>query len=184
MRARVHVFTFKQGLLARLAHDLRLSVARFEIHLDHDQVHATFDADSLRVDGVAHGDSVEPDALTREDKAKIEETVRTELLHSAAHPRIELKGTLKRDGAAVTVDGELRLRGQSQGLRVPVKVERERTFAEVELSPSRFGIPPYKALAGAIRLQDRVVVRVELLEQLDKLEALASSGEMSVFEPA
>jgi hypothetical protein len=184
MRARVHVFTFKQGLLARLAHDLRLSVSRFEIRVDHDAVQATFEADSLCVDGVAHGDSVDREALTKEDKSKIERTVRTELLRSAEHPRIELKGTLKRDGATLAVEGELSLRGQRQGLRVPVGVERERTFVEVELSPSRFGIQPYKALGGAIRLQDRVVIRVDFFEQLDKLEALVSSGETSVFEPA
>lgn len=177
------MYTFKQGLLARLAHDLRLSVARFEIRLDHGQVHATFDADSLRVDGVAHGDSVDRDALSNEDKSKIEATVRTELLHSAEHPRIELKGTLERDGVAFAVDAELHMRGQRQGLRVPVHVDRERTFAEVELSPSRFGIPAYKALAGAIRLQDRVVIRVEFLEQLAELCALVSNGETSVFEP-
>jgi hypothetical protein len=184
MQARVQVFTFKQGLLARLAHDLRLSVAAFEIRLDHGQIHATFEADSLRVDGVSHGERVDRDALSGADKAKIEATIRSELLRSAEHPRIELNGTLKRDGEAFAVDAELHLRGQRQGLRVPVRVDRERVFAEVELTPSRFGIAPYKALAGAIRLQDRVVVRIELLEQLAKLDVLASSDKTSVFEPA
>jgi hypothetical protein len=32
----------------------------------------------------------------------------------------------------------------------------------VSLRPSEFGIAPYKALAGAIRLQDRVRVELDL----------------------
>jgi hypothetical protein len=183
MRAQVHLFTFKEGLLARLAHDLRLSVGQFEVRIDQNRVVATFDAASLHVDGVARGEHVDPNALSVEDKAKIETTIRRELLTAAEHPKIELNGTLQREGAGFAIEAELHLHGHVQGLRVPVRLERGRAFSEVELLPSRFGIPPYKALGGAIRLQDRVVVRVELLEELDKLEALASSGGSAVFEP-
>jgi hypothetical protein len=184
MRAQVHVFTFKAGLLARLAHDLQLSAGAFEIHVDQSRVHATFGAGSLRVDGVAHGDRVDPNALSAEDKAKIEATIRNELLRSAEHPKIELNGTLRREAGTFIVEAELHLHGHSQGLRIPVCLERGRAFAEVELLPSRFGIPPYKALGGAIRLQDRIVVRVDFLEELDKLEAIASNGGSAAFEPA
>jgi hypothetical protein len=33
---------------------------------------------------------------------------------------------------------------------------------EVPLVPSRWGIAPYRALAGALKLQDRVIVRLSL----------------------
>jgi hypothetical protein len=183
MRARVYVFTFKEGLFAGLAHDLRLSVGSFEISVDHNCVKAMFDPSSLRVDGVAHGSKLDPNALSGDDKAEIEATLREQILETTAHPRIELNGTLTRDGAAFTVEAQLHLHGHSRGLRIPVRFAPDRAFAEVELVPSQFGIPKYKALAGAIRLQDRVVVRVELVEELTKLEALASNGEASVFEP-
>lgn len=183
MRARVYVFTFKAGLLANFAHDLRLSVTSFQIRFAHDQLEATFDASSLRVDGVARRGKVDSDALSKDDKAEIEETIRKELLESAEHRRIQLQGTLKRDGAGYTVDAELNLRGQTQGLRIPIRLERESAVAEVELIPSKFGVPQYKSFMGAISLQDRVRVRVEILEELAKLEARLSSAETSVFEP-
>jgi hypothetical protein len=55
--------------------------------------------------------------------------------------------------------------------------------AEMEFAPSLFGIPPYKALGGAIRLQDRVLVRVHVLAERDKLASLASSDDTYAFQP-
>jgi polyisoprenoid-binding protein YceI len=184
MRAQVFVFTFKEGLFARLAHDLRLSVTSFEIRLEAGRVRATFDASSLRVDGVAQRGKVDRSVLSNGDKADIEETIRKELLEIAEHPRIELKGSLKRDPTGSAVEGELHLHGHSQGLSIPLRLVSERIVGEVELVPSKFAIPQYKAFMGAIALQDRVVVRVELFEELAKLEAIANSGEAAVFEPA
>ena len=68
--------------------------------------------------------------------------------------------------------------------REKVAVGVQHTIAQVEIVPSRFGIPQYKALLGAIALQDRVVVRVEILEELAKLEAKSSSAEATSFGPA
>jgi hypothetical protein len=184
MQARAYVYTFKEGLLARLAHDLRVSVTRFELRFEHGRVDARFDAGSLAVDGVARGESVDRAALTSDDKAKIEATIRNEILHSARHPDIRVTGSIGRGDGSLIVDAELHLHGHSQGLRVPVRSEPQRTFVEVALKPSKFGISPYKAVAGAIRLQDRIVIRVEVAEELAKLEAIASSGGGAVFGPA
>jgi polyisoprenoid-binding protein YceI len=184
VQARVYVFTFKQGLLARLAHDLRLSVTRFELRFDHDRVSAKFDATSLSVDGVAHGERIDRAALSDDDKIKIEATVRNEILHASRHPHVEVTGSIRRRDGSVALDAELHLHGHSQGLQLPVRTDNQRTFVEVELMPSKFGIPPYKALAGAIRLQDRIVIRVEILEELAKREAIASSEAGGVFGPA
>lgn len=184
MQARAYVYTFKEGLLSRLAHDLRVSVTRFELRFEQGRVAARFDAGSLAVDGVARGQSVDRAAISDSDKAKIAATIRNEILHSARHPEILVTGSIRRDDRSLTVDAELNLHGHSQGLRLPVRGEPQRTFVEIELKPSKFGIPPYKAVAGAIRLQDRVVIRVEIPEELDKLEAIASSADGAVFGPA
>ena len=184
MRATAHVYTFKEGFLARLAHDLRLTVGKFEIHLERSKLRASFAADSLRVDGVARPAGVDAGALSADDKADIEDTIRRVLLQSAAHPQIEVHGTLTPVGEGFAADVEVRLRGVTQRLRVPIEIEPDRTVARVELAPSHFGIAPYKALAGAIRLQDRVVVSIEFLEQSTLLENAARSGDACMFEPA
>lgn len=184
MHARVYVFTFKEGLLARLAHDLRISVTRFELRFEQGRVDARFDAGSLSVDGVARGERVDHTGLSADDKAKIEATIRNEILDAARYPEVKLTGLIRRDDRSLTVDAELHLHGHSQGLRLPIRSEPQGTFVEVELKPSRFGIPPYKAVAGAIRLQDRIVIRVEIAEELAKLDAIASNGDGVVFGPA
>ena len=46
-----YVFTFKEGLLSSIAHDLRLSLPQFEISFNGADVDATFNLKSLAVDG-------------------------------------------------------------------------------------------------------------------------------------
>ena len=52
MDATIHVFTFKAGLLARVAHDLRLTLRQYEIKVHARRVHASAVAESLVIDGV------------------------------------------------------------------------------------------------------------------------------------
>jgi hypothetical protein len=52
--------------------------------------------------------------------------------------------------------------GKTAPARAPVQVDGHRLRAEFTLVPTQWGIPPYKALAGAIKLQDRVVVVLDL----------------------
>lgn len=192
MHAVVHVFTFREGLLARLAHDLRLRVEAFEITLHRGEVRAWFEAASLRVDGVAEGERVDSEELSAKDKAKIQETVQTELLNAARHPRIELRGVLRESSKTRVLEGTLRLNGVEQRVEIPVRAaeggspnaDGRAISAELVITPSRFGIKPYRAIGGAIRLQDRVVVRATTeLADRDNLAALAASDQAIVFRP-
>lgn len=154
MAATLHVFTFKEGLLARLAHDLRLHVERFSVDSDGATVRATFHPSSVRVDGVAHGERVDATALSEKDRRSIEATVANELLPGV----VTLEGEV-RDGA---VRARLTMRGRARELDLPVRVVGNELHVEAELVPSRWGVAPYKAVGGAIRLQDRWRVRLVL----------------------
>lgn len=157
--ATVHVFTFKDGLLARLAHDLRLSLRDFEIRREGPLLSARFRPAGLVVDGVVgKGGEVDRDALSESDRAKIRRNIADEILHTAHHPEINFAGELEGD----TIDGRLTMVGRTAPVRSRVRVEGDRLRAEFTLVPSQWGIPPYRALAGAIRLQDRVVVALDL----------------------
>jgi hypothetical protein len=183
MRTDVQIFKFKAGLLARLAHDLRLRVTAFEITLRDRQVDAWFDATSLQVEGVAHGEQVDSDGLSAQDKQKIQQTIRDEILDSRRFPRVELTGTLNLTRRPTVIDAKLRLCGVEHPIEVPVEFQAGKLSAQASFAPSAFGIVPYKALAGAIRLQDRVVVRVATLTNCDSLEAFVSAPEARTFSP-
>jgi hypothetical protein len=183
MQTRVHVFTFREGLLARLAHDLRLTVGSFELRLERDQLRGWFDPASLRVDGVAHGERVDSGALSEGDTRKIEQTIAREILEASHYPRIELEARVVRDDGDFTALAQLRLHGHDLPLRVPLRRARDRITADLEFAPSRVGIAPYKALGGAIRLQDRVRIRVEIVAEPDKLDAVSAMQGDSLFLP-
>ena len=158
MTSTIQVFTYKDGLLARLAHDLRLTLRRFEIQRDGASVQARFWPGSLQVDG-AIDRRAQLEAMSDGDRRKIGENIAGDVLHLDRAPEASFRGQIVAGGA---VEGELTLAGRSAAVRVPVQVVGDRLRAEVTLAPSRWGIAPYKALAGAIKLQDRVLVVVEL----------------------
>lgn len=159
--AKIHVFTYKDGLLARLAHDLRLSLRRFEIHREGDEVRARFWPSSLQVDGVVlRSGALDAGALSESDSRKITGNIADSVLLLAKHPEVGFRGRIVEGGAAIA--GELTLVGKTAPLRVEVGADAGRLHAEVTLVPSRWGVAPYKALAGAIKLQDRVLVTLDL----------------------
>lgn len=158
MSHQVLLFTFKEGLLSRVAHDLRLHVERFSITREGDEIIASFEPASIVVDGVMHDDYLDPHELGPRDRDKIAQTIRDEILRTKQHPSVEFRGRL--EPPALRCVGELRLVGVSRPLTVFGRRDRGRIRASVSLRPSDFGIAAYKALAGAIRVQD--LVRVEL----------------------
>ncbi|MCA9693050.1 MAG: YceI family protein [Nannocystaceae bacterium] len=157
----LRVFTFKDGLLARLAHDLQLTLGRFRIARDGDAVTGTFWPETLMVDGAVKRGAIDHGALSESDRAKILESMRADVLHTRAHPEISFQGQLAVDGATCKVRGALTLVGQTKPVEARLALAGGRIRGEIELVPSRWGIRPFKALAGAIKMQDRVLVTID-----------------------
>jgi polyisoprenoid-binding protein YceI len=158
----VRVFTFKTGLLSRVAHDLRLHVAELSIERTGERVAAQLDPNSLVVDGAIKSGRLDAGALSSRDRATILANIRDEVLETRRYPTIQFEGTVRERDTELEVAGELELHGVRRPLAFTAKREGERIYASVTLTPSEFGIAPFKALAGAIRLQDRVVVELDL----------------------
>lgn len=158
MTATIRVFTFKDGLLARLAHDLRLTLRRFEVRREGANITGTFWPGSLVVDGAVKGGELDASAFSAGDRAKIADNL-AEVLHVGRHPEVTLVAEVD---AARRIRGQLTLAGCTRPIEAVARADGGKLTAEVVLTPSLWGIPPYRALAGAIKLQDRVVVRAEL----------------------
>jgi polyisoprenoid-binding protein YceI len=158
--ASLRIFTFKAGLLSRVAHDLRLSMGRFEISLSEATIEATFWPATLRVDGAVNRGQLDRGALSPQDHAKIEQALREEVLHTTRHPRATFLGTV--DESRGSVAGELELCGQTRRLVVQAPTSGPTRVIKVELTPTDFGVEPYRAMAGALRVKDRVGVELTL----------------------
>lgn len=161
--SRVLVFTYKDGLLARLAHDLQIECGKFEVERKGAEIVGRFALASLRVDGAVQQGRVAHGVLSDGDRRKILETMTTEVLELRRFPDATLTGAIRETGSGFLIDGTLDLHGRTASLS-PIAVTKRGDVwvAEVALVPSRWGITPYRALAGALKLQDRVTVRIEL----------------------
>lgn len=180
MTPALHVYVYREGLLARFGHDLRLTVPRFEVTLRGDRVTAWFDVGSVRVDGAATGEKVDASALSVADKAKVQAAITGEILQAAQHPNVTLEGALAFPSpTSPIVRAQLTMRGRTASEELPVSRVPGLLRVNTVITPSRWGIAPYKTLAGAIRLQDRW--RIQLYLPWDSsLEALPGAERMWV----
>jgi hypothetical protein len=160
MDAVIHVHTFKEGLLSKLAHDLLLNLRRFEIEAQGDAVRAVCESGSLEVLGVVRHDALE-ESLSEGDKKTILEHLNAEVLRTQRFPLVRFTGRVWRGESALSVEGVVEMCGASQPLDVVLKRDRDRLRGTFELVPSRFGIKPFRALAGTLRVQDRVRITVD-----------------------
>jgi len=159
------VFTYKEGLLSKVAHDLQLRVDRFQVDVDPDgpTVRAHFDAASLVAVCAMRDGEESPDVLPEKDLRDIERRMTKDVLHPRKHPEIRFRSTLVEpsdDGFAV--QGLLALHGRERRLRFDAVAAGDRLVAEVPLDQREFEIKPYSALLGTLKVKPVVLVRVEL----------------------
>jgi hypothetical protein len=157
--AEVLVFTFKEGLLSAVAHDLKLRVGRFEIEEAPDGVSARFDASSLRVVCARKEGADSPGALPGFAPAEIEKHIVDDVLDARRHPEVRFRSTHVSDAEVV---GELTLHGRTREVRCVRRDDVGHLVAECRLDQREFGIRPYSAMLGTVKVKPEVVIRVRL----------------------
>ncbi len=108
--------------------------------------------------------------LSASDYGKIEATIRGDVLQTSRHPTIEVDLTLDRGAGSgsATLTGTMSLVGRSSTLPTArARKEGVEWTLELELVPSRWGVAPYRALGGALKLEDRVLVHVRVPADAD-----------------
>jgi len=156
----IHIYTFKDGMLSAVAHDLRVRLEQFVITLEGDAVNAEFDLKSLFLDGPVRDGVVHPEDYDASKRADVEKAMHGDVLHTDKHPKARFAGRASPKGEGFSITGDLELAGKTAPLAFEVGRAGSTYHADVELVPSRWGIAQYKALLGAIRLKD--VLRVEV----------------------
>jgi hypothetical protein len=157
--AEVLIFTYAEGLLAGVAHDLKLKVTEFTIEVDEagGAVLATLEPSSVRVVcAMVHG-LEDGAALSSHDLREIEHHIALEVLQPAHHGELRFEGFLAEPGL---LHGTLTLHGQMGELEVPVRREESHWIAEFRLDQRAWGIRPYRAMLGALKVKAEVLVRV------------------------
>jgi hypothetical protein len=155
--ATLSVHTRRGGAAAKAGHDLELHVTRWEATLDLDAGSAelTADGSSLRVEK-GTGGMME---LGDEDKDNIHKTIDDEVLEKR---NIVFRSTsVSGDDGHYRVDGELTLSGVSQPLTFDLRVDDGAVHAAATVAQTRFGMKPFSALFGTLKVLDDVEVRLD-----------------------
>jgi hypothetical protein len=160
----VNVLTHRAGVLAKVGHDLRLAFGRFSVELEGTEVAAVFPLESLAVEGAVEAGRVIHNRLSDSDKREILNQIENAVLEWRRFPEATFSGTaVQRAQGTHDVSGMLSLHGVTRRIQFEVREEAGRKFkASVELTPSSWGIRPYRALMGALKLEDRVEIELEL----------------------
>ena len=154
--ASLHVHTYREGVAAKVGHDLVIEVTRWEATVEAESVELTADPHSLTVREGRRG--VKP--LTDKDRDEIRRNIDEKVLHGKP---IEFRSTaVRRDGAQLTVEGELTMGGGTRPISARLDVGADgRATGTIPLTQSAWGIKPYRGLMGALKVRDELEVAVE-----------------------
>jgi polyisoprenoid-binding protein YceI len=155
--ATCEIFTFREGVLSAIGHDLKLRATRFAIEVEPQSVRALVDLSSIRVMAALRGGKEDPDALSPRDRRDIEQACANEVLEVHRFPEATFVSTdVRTTDEGWIVQGTLSLHGRTLEGSFDVRREGDRAVASVDLDVRRFGIKPYSAMLGALRVQPRV----------------------------
>ena len=152
------VRTERTGAAAKAGHDLLLHVTRWNATLDlGDLPRVALDADatSLRVREGTGG----MQKLGDEDRANIEKTIDDEVLSRRA---IGFRSTrVERSGHRLHVEGDLTLARATRPIAFELELAGDRIAGAAVVKQTEWGMKPYSALFGALKVADEVRVEID-----------------------
>lgn len=157
---RVLLKTSRSGLGKRAGHDLTIEATRWSGTATGSSVRVTIEVDRLEIREGTGG--VLP--LTDSDRKEIKKNLR-KVLRPDRYPEITFVSSAVED---LTVRGELTIMGRTEELTVRAEREGDRIRGGTTVRQSRWGIKPYSAFFGALKLADDVEVTFDLVIDADQ----------------
>jgi polyisoprenoid-binding protein YceI len=147
--------TGRRGLAAGAGHDLVIAVTRWSGEVSETAVTVTAETGSLRViEG--KGGAI---SLSERDKREIAATAR-KILQADRQPEITFTSTKV---TADLVEGTLTILGRDRPFQLKVVQPGENRYRGTgTVTQSEYGIKPYTAMLGALKLADPVAVEAEV----------------------
>jgi polyisoprenoid-binding protein YceI len=159
---KVLVNVWKDGVAAKMGHDLTLEATSWSGKADinpddpsSSSIEVTIDASSLEVVAAVGGAS----ALSQSDKGKIADSIK-KTLDTNRHSEITFTSTAV---SASSVKGDLEIVGKSRPVTLDLTVDDGgHAVAKVSFKQTDFGIKPFSAMLGALKIKDGVDITVDV----------------------
>ncbi len=155
------VRTKKGGAIAKAGHDLLIRVGDWSATLDvgadetPTAIELTADSSSMQVIEGTGGLT----SLGEDEKRGIAQTINEEVLKGA--PISFRSAEITSHGDHLHVSGELELVGTTRPATFSMSAENGRLAGAAALTQSNWGIKPYSALFGTLKVQDEITVEVD-----------------------
>lgn len=167
---KLSVYTYKEGFLSAVAHDLLIEVNDFKVNINIQDANtingeAEIQANSLKVSCAMKDGQCQYDTLKEKDKADIEEATFKDVLHASKYPIITFRSQniTQKDEGIYRIKGELTLHGVTRPIEFDAKTTTGKDLkGKVTLSQKDFGIKPYKALLGTLKVKNELDVAFDL----------------------
>ena len=169
--ATCHIFTFKEGLLSLLAHDLKLKVSNFKIivkdSLDGSspwqEVIANFDTTSIQTVCAMKDDIEDLKILSKQDCVDINKNITNDILHSKKFSTIQFKSnSISGSADNFVIIGHLTICNVARQIKITIKQFKGQYQAKITLNQSDFNIKPFSALMGAMTIKPEVTIKIML----------------------
>jgi polyisoprenoid-binding protein YceI len=158
--ATLRIRTGRTGGAAKAGHDLLIEVGSWQATLDREaQPALTLTADSRSLQVLEGTGGLK--SLTEGDKADIKKTIDKDVLKGGS---IEFRSTDVQDAPAggLTVSGDLSLNGRQAAVTFNLAVGDDgRVTGSATVTQTAFGMKPYSALFGALKVADDVQVEID-----------------------
>jgi hypothetical protein len=157
------VFTKKEGMLSKVAHDLKIRVTDLALAWDGATLTGRFDPGSLRVVAAMVRGRESAGMLSEGDKKKIEKSIVSDVLHARKHPRIEFRSTrVAAEGEGYRIEGELSLHGVTRPITAKLGRRGARWGTRVSIHQPDYGIEPFSAMLGTLKVKPKVEVSLSV----------------------
>ena len=145
---------------AKLAHDLVLTASNWNgtLNVDADNPGAssanlTIDARSIEIVEAVGGMK----SLSDKDRRDIGKNIDDKVLETGKHPQLTFESTsVSGSEPNFNVAGNMTIRGTTRPVNVALNVNGSQVTAKTSISQKDFGIKPFSAMMGAIKLRDDV----------------------------
>ena len=115
--------------------------------------------------GVIKKGRLDTRTLSAKDSREILDNTFKDVLKTGKHPEIRFTGSaipVNETASGYRISGRLDMLGKTNPVNFDLNSQNERLKGRVTLIPSKWGIKPFKALMGAIKVKDRVLLEFDL----------------------